>query len=204
MKVAGVILAVLLVGFSVTAAEKLSERLPVHDGETCVMCGREVPKTGAAYRAGGQRVAVCQQCEPKFRMDPDGHMAALRPSNMIFDAQTESYLGDGWIWLGIWALLGVVFGGLSAHLAVRKGTPPLRSFLLGFFFSIPGYVFVAFQPDAVVSAAPDGLRKVPLTHDPMPCPSCGNTNHPSAIACSDCGAELTAHTASEALAAREG
>ncbi|MCP5113322.1 MAG: hypothetical protein GY953_21020 [bacterium] len=188
---------------SVLAAEELSERLPVHDSETCVVCSREVAASGAAYLVGGQRIAVCQQCQPAFEAAPGAHIARLRPNSMIFGAQTQSYLDDAWIWLGILILTGILFGGLSAHLAVRKGRPPLKSFLLGFFFSVPAYAFLLLKPASEDKAAPAGMRKVPLTHDPAACPGCGNGNHPAAVRCSSCGAELTAHTASEAVSARE-
>ena len=42
------------------------------------------------------------------------------------------------------------------------------------------------------------MRHVPGTKSPVPCPTCGRTNHPSANRCLHCGAVLTPTAPSEA------
>jgi hypothetical protein len=182
-----------------------SERQPVQGRETCVVCNRTVPDGGAAYLVGGQRVAVCPGCEREFLADPIGYLASLRPSNVIFDARTRSYLSDGWIWVGIYALLGLLFGGLSAQAAVHRGRSPFKGLLLGLVFLLPGYLSVALRsPTGSAPVVPRGLRKVPLTHTPIPCSRCGETNHPAARTCSGCDGHIRPAMQSEAETALGG
>lgn len=187
-----IVLSILLISVFcvlVSATERLSERLSAEEGETCVVCNEGVSAGDVAYHAGGQRVAVHQACEAEFLSDPAAHVARLRPSNMIFGAETGTRIPAGWMWLGLFALLGLVFGGLCAQAAVGKGRSPGTSFLLGMFFSVPAYIYLLLQPA--------GCRRPPLTRAPAPCPGCGHANHPAASQCGDCGAPLKPSARSE-------
>jgi hypothetical protein len=47
----------------------------------------------------------------------------------------------------------------------------------------------------------EGVCKTPQTHDPDPCPNCGNLNHPSARQCTRCGQKLEPRVESEVFRA---
>lgn len=197
--------ALLLLASSAWAAETLSPRLNAAEGETCIVCDRAVSSRDAAYRCDGQRVAMHAAgcCEGEFLKDPSRYVANLQPRNMIFDARAPFGLAGAWIWVGVFALVGIVCGGFCAQLAIHKGHSPLKAFLLGLFFSVPAWAYLATRPRAPGSTrAPEGLRKVPLTSEPVRCPSCGEANHPLARQCSACGASLSPAAPSEAEAWR--
>ena len=63
-------------------------------------------------------------------------------------------------------------------------------FFAGLLVNVFGFVFVLTRP-AKSKDVPKGLVKVPDTHAPVACPNCGAANHPSASACTGCGAQLT-------------
>lgn len=195
----------LLAGFhSAHAAERFSERLPARQGETCIVCNKPVGGGDIAYLARGQRAAVhMEDCEAVLLEEPGRHMAKMRPSSILFTSEAGAGIPGGWLLVGLWVLLGLFFGGLCAHRAVRLRRSPAACFLLGFFFSVPAYVYVCSRKPATDAARiPEGLRKVPATRDPAPCPACGHDNHPSARQCTSCGAALEPLAPSETSALR--
>ena len=112
-------------------------------------------------------------------------------------------MAASWAWVGILALAGVVFGGLCAQVAFRKGRSPARWLVLGLLFSAFAFLYLCIAaPAAGARALPSGLRKMPLTRDPSRCPGCGHPNHPSARRCLGCGGALTPSAHSEAAAAQ--
>lgn len=46
-----------------------------------------------------------------------------------------------------------------------------------------------------------GMRKIPLTSEPVACPACGQPNHPAAALCLHCGRRLHPEARSEAASA---
>jgi hypothetical protein len=91
----------------------------------------------------------------------------------------------------VYVLIALIFSGLSGYTAVSKGLNAVPYFFMGFFFSAFGYLFVLTRPSAVKAGeVPAGLTKVHTTLEPVPCPKCGNTNHPAARKCLNCGVEL--------------
>ena len=180
----------LLLGLTAWANEHLSERMAAREGETCRVCNGKVGKGDAAYLANGQRVTLhaADCCEGKFLKEPRVYTAALRPSSIQAAGVAGVGLASGWMWFGIYVLAGLVFGGLSAHLAVRKGYSPAGWFLLGFVLLAGPYLWLYRRPSRPgASDAPPGLAKVPLTSQPVACPVCGEPNHPSASQCLACG-----------------
>jgi len=176
---------------TVGAQSTLSKRLAARAGETCIVCDQPVRAGDPAYLYGGQRVAVCPNDEARFLADPAAYLAPLRPNNIVMNPEPT---GDGrlWLWMGLFALNGLLFGALAAQAAARKGRSMAAHFLAGFVFSLPGYLYSATRP--VQEGAPrlsPGEWKLHATREPEPCPHCGHANHPAARRCSGCGATLS-------------
>ncbi len=172
-------------------------------GEICVVCNNRVGGKDACYLAGGQEIVVhaADSCEGEFLRHPGKYLASLRPNDILFAVWPRSGMATPWFWFGIYVLVGLLFGGLSAHKAIATGRAPLAWFLAGFFFSVVAYGYLlAARPRGPVTL-PAGLRKIPTTREPLPCPKCGSGNHPSARNCSACGSELKPMAPSEVAAA---
>jgi len=96
----------------------------------------------------------------------------------------------GWLAAGLYVLSGLLFGGLSGYAALTKGLAPRLCFFLGLFLNVFGYLYVLMRPAGSRQQAAPGLRKVPSTAAPIPCPHCSHPNHPSAKKCAGCNSEL--------------
>lgn len=132
-----------------------------------------------------------------------------RPRGGLFSEEGPSgqTLSLGWFALGLYVLLGLIFAGAAAHLAVQKARPPVPWFLAGFFLNALGYLILLTRPPGVGKESPGeiprGLHKVPLTYDHRRCPGCGAYNHPAACYCPACGAQIEPDIQSEAARWRE-
>jgi len=162
---------------------------PARDGEICVVCNGNLSPADAAYFIDGQRVGVMKDMQEDLLREPLRYVSRLRPENATAHAR-QTPQPAGYILVGLFVLSGLVLGGACAHMAVTKGYPPWTWFLLGFCFSAPAAVALAFRPPAA--------RPAPSSLTPVPCPACGRTNHPRASACLRCGAALTPAAAPEA------
>jgi hypothetical protein len=127
-----------------------------------------------------------------------------RPRGGLFseEGMPTQPLSLGWFILGLYVLLGLVFAGASAHLAVQRALPPVPWFLAGFFLNAVGYLILLTRPRGdtqhLPAGIPGGLHKVPHTYDHQKCPCCGALNHPAARRCPCCDAQLEPKFESEA------
>lgn len=119
-----------------------------------------------------------------------------RPRGGLFSEEGPSGrpLSLGWFVLGLYVLVGLVFAGASAQLAVHKALPPIPWFFAGLFFNAVAYLVLLTRPPGDASefpaGIPRGLRKVPCTYYSEECPGCGYGNHPGAHCCLGCGSEF--------------
>lgn len=139
-------------------------------------------------------------------------LALAAPTALAFQQQGEprgAFLGAGenagmssvWFWAGLYVVVGLVFGALSAHRACQTGNRALAWFGIGFVFTLPGYLCLLTRPMQKMDApagVPRGLQKIAATSAPEPCPGCGAMNHPAAAQCIGCGSKLTPRFVSEA------
>ncbi len=176
--------------------------MPARDGETCVICNTRLSVEDKAFLVDGQRIPVMSAMEAMFLEDPMQYVAKYRPEGMMFSVRNEPAMGDAYLFAGIWVVLALIFGGISAHTAVLKGIKPLPWFFSGFFLLLFGYMWLASKPSqAAPGTVPAGLAKVPLTRSAETCGACGASNHPSATECSSCGARLNPTVRSEVASA---
>jgi hypothetical protein len=172
--------------------------VPSVPGEVCTVSGKVLGSDGVALIVKGRRVPLDTSMVQEFLHNKEHYFATMQPRGALFaesvDAPSGTALGGvslTWFLLGLYVLFGLLFGGLSSYAAVGKGLSPLTHFFTGFFFIFLGYIYVLSRSsDAREGEIPPGLAKVPLTSEPLPCPHCGNTNHPLAKRCAACGNQL--------------
>jgi hypothetical protein len=171
-------------------------------GETCIVCDKTVGAMDRVYEVEGQRVPVHKGvCEAAFALDPERFLARLKPRGAFLGAEPNlaPRIWWGWFAFGIYVLLGLMFGAMSAYRAVNHALRPWPWFLAGFFLNVFGFLAQVARPvgDSSMAGLPPGLVKVPTTYSPRVCPRCGATNHPSATSCAECGNKIEPLVTSE-------
>jgi hypothetical protein len=189
-------------------------RVRPRSGETCIVCNNPVGPDDSVYLVQGQRVPVHAGAEEhEFFLHPRKYLMRLKPlGGALLGADSNqpgmaNRAGDDrpgvssmWIYLGLYVLLGLVFAALCAHRALHTGYSPGLWFGLGLVLNIVAYILLLTRPKREVYApagVPSGLGKIAATHSPQRCPQCGAFNHPSAIRCLHCGANLSPRVDSE-------
>jgi len=178
-----------------------SKTAPVEPGDRCVVCNTRLSEEDKVYLVEGQRVGIMESMEPELFSEPWAYIGRLKPRGGLFGGEMAPAegAGYGWLFLGAYALLGVVFSGLCAHRALNAGAPPIRWFLAGFFFNAAAYVWLVCRGPKPQAGGPySGCRKIHSTAEPQECPDCGKLNHPSARECLGCGKALEPQSLSEA------
>lgn len=172
--------------------------VPAKPGERCTVCGVSLTENDVALIVRGRRVPLNNAMVDSFLRNQEKYFSTKQPKGALFQEELKTSAGvaqggisSGWFLFGLYMLVALIFGGMSGYTAVSKGLQPIPHFFIGFFFSALGYLYVLSRPAAVTKGEiPAGLVKVPATHAPVPCPDCGNTNHPAATKCVGCGAKL--------------
>lgn len=173
-------------------------------GEICLACDQPVLGTDLLLIHRGRRVPLHQgPCFDAWGRNPEAMFASLQPRGALFQEPEESIspLRDAWFAVGLYVLLGLIFGAACAYAAVGRGHAPLRWFFAGLAVNVVALVILLARPRADLSklpaGIPPGLRKVPTTRTAVPCPKCGSLNHPAARRCAACGAGLQPSVAAE-------
>lgn len=173
-------------------------------GEHCTVCGVALTEKDVALIVRGRRVPLNKEMVDTFLNDQEKYFSQKQPKGALFQEELRAPAGVaqggislGWFLLGLYVLLGLIGGGLSAYIAVSKSLRSAPYFFIGFFFNALGYLYVLTRPSRVVERIPSGLVKVPTTQAPLACPACGNTNHPTARRCAACGDNLQPASQSE-------
>jgi hypothetical protein len=161
------------------------------------VCGSPLTEDDVALIVKGRRFPVDKSMVDVFLKNPQAYFRTKQIRGALFQEElqaagaTQSALTGGWFLFGLYILTGLVCAGLSGYVAVSKGLPAIPHFFAGFFLSVFGLLYVLTRSSHVEpGTVPRGLVKVPVTHAPVPCPACGNTNHPAAVRCAACGAAL--------------
>ena len=198
---AAIVLATLLPAFLVagdqdrgaeTAPPVELEQRP-GEGEQCIVCRQPIHDLEIVeVRYKGRTFHVAAKMLDEFTADPDLYFQKLQARSALFDerAMEGRQVSTGWLLFGGYVLAGLVFAALCGYLAVSRGLAPLPWFFAGLFGNVAAAAVLLITPRGDAADVPAGLAKVPVTHFPLPCPRCGAPNHPSAAACSGCGAGL--------------
>lgn len=179
--------------------------VPAKVGEFCTVCGVPLDEKDVALIVKGRRFPVDKTMVQAFLESSPEYFRAKQVRTALFQEEfgapsgtAQSGVGWKWFLVGLYVLTSVVFGGFSGYVAVSKGLSPISHFFAGFVLNAFGFLYVLTRPARLKTGiVPPGLVKVPVTHAPVACPKCGNTNHPSAARCLGCGALLTPSFQSE-------
>ncbi len=182
----------------------VGQRIEVRPDDICLVCKGPVHSNDVVYLVRGQRVAVHRgEHEQDLLARLHYWLAQIQPRVALFSVdQGLGSLSSFWFFACLYVVVGLVFAGATAHLAVRKALPPVPWFFAGLFLNAVGYLVLLTRASGDAhefpAGIPSGLRKVPLTFQPVGCPNCGATLHPAAHGCSRCGAKVTPSFDSEA------
>lgn len=134
------------------AEAKIEGPFPARDGERCVVCNTPVTTTDVAYLVDGHRVAVMKAMEEEFLRNPLQYVTRIDTGSVDLTPQ-QSGATSGWVWLGLFAITGAMFGGVCASMAAVKGCSKWQWFVLGFWFSVVALAVLARKPPAGEAAA---------------------------------------------------
>ncbi len=177
-------------------------------GEQCLVCGMvmqgdievvELRWKGRVFHIGAPLVE-------EFLADPERYFHKIQARAALFDE--EGYgagaMGSGWLILGIYVTIGLVFAALCGYLAVSHGLNPIPWFFAGLVGNVAALFVLFATANGDVTGVPAGLAKVPTTRGPRTCSACGHENHPAARSCIGCRSELEPAYESEARRLRGG
>jgi hypothetical protein len=127
-----------------TAEAKIDGPFQAKDGERCVVCNSKLTRKDRAYLVDGRRFAVAKEMETEFLQNPLLYVAKFRPENTaVADTHPTTAFAGPYLWAGVFVLIGLMFGGACAQIALAKGLSKWVWFVLGFFFSLPAVLALA-------------------------------------------------------------
>jgi hypothetical protein len=206
-------LTFLLLGIPLPAQEAKQDRsyslTVAKEGEVCMVCGETLTDDDVALLVRGRRVPLKREMLDAFLKNQEKFFAQLQPKSALFqenldvpEGVAQGGISSGVFFIGLYVLIALIFGGLSGYTAISKGLPVLPHFFIGLVFAIFGYIYVLFRPASQeIGDVPKGLVKIPNTAVPLPCPNCGQPNHPSAKQCCGCQGRLKPKYGSEVVRA---
>jgi len=173
-------------------------------GEQCLVCGQAIHDGEIVeLRYKGRRFHVAVEMLGNFEGDPEMYFEELEAHSALFDesAAEGPQMKMGWLYFGLYVLIGLVSAALCGYLALSRGRPALRWFAAGLVLNLIAIIALLVTPKGDLSnlpaGVPSGLAKIPATHEPLPCEDCGSSNHPSAERCGGCGKKLSPQVVSE-------
>jgi len=172
----------------------------------CPVCAGPIEKGAAQRFAGGRQVILHLECARKFDEDPWAYARRIVPLAGLFTEDLESAPPPvrGWLYISLYILAGLLFGGVCGYLAVDRGRSGKAWFALGLVGTAAALAALLSMPRVEAPFHAKGLAKVPTTREPRPCPACGHLDHPSSDRCLGCGGRLTPVVDSEVTRARGG
>jgi len=187
-----------------------TEAIPPETLEECAVCGRTHDESLFAVEYKGRSLRLCSgECLEMFHRllstdRLDRITSDVEPRGALFhaDSTVSPPLSRFFFFLGVYLLSGLLMGGLSAFIAIRRGRGSGSAFILGMALNAAGLDVVLLRPKPPTDSSPDGLTKAPATLSSVSCPGCNANVHPTARRCVLCGAELKPSLSSEVERAR--
>lgn len=185
-------------------------QVPAKAGERCTVCGVVLGEDDVALIVKGRRFPLDRSMVDVFLKNPEEYFRFKQVKSALFQEEmrapagsAQAGIGWGWFLAGLYVLSSLLFGGLAGYVGVARGLSSITCFFAGFFLNALGLIYILMRPPLLKAGdVPPGFVKVPLTHDPVACPACGNTNHPAAARCAACGASLVPKLQSEVARTR--
>ena len=175
---------------------ELLEQRPA-EGEQCIVCRVAVHEGDIVeVRYKGRTFFVAARMLAEFEAHPDAYFHDLQAHGGLFDegAMESPPTETGWLWLGLYILVGLVAGAACSYAALNRGLPAWGWFFAGLLTNAIALAAVLTRPRGAAAPAAGlapGLAKIPTTRAPIDCERCGAANHPAAPECSGCGHALS-------------
>lgn len=118
---------------------------PAKDGERCVICRGKTDSTDVAYLVNGERVAVMKIMEDDFLRNPLDALARMHGKGNTLAVHDAHGVAGAPVWVGLFVAVSLLFGATCARLAIIKGQPAWRWFVLGMLFSAPACLALALR-----------------------------------------------------------
>ncbi len=161
--------------------------------DRCILSNKPLnPLEDVVLEIKGVRFPFKKDALPMFLTNPDKYVGKFLPRSALVHDEMEDYKALPLIlfYIGIYVLLGLIFGALTSKKAISKGKSAFYWFFMGFVTNILGYILISLYRSVPVGEFPHGLHKIPVTTQPKICPQCRSENHPSKDICYECGARL--------------
>lgn len=163
----------------------------VYEHDRGLVCGAELAiDDGLAFLYKGRRITLDALHLEEFLRNPAAYFTDLQPRGALFQESGGGRLGRGWLYLGVWMVLGLAGAAACTGVALRKGLSPVQWFAAGLAFNILAVIIVVTRPAREPVSLPPRLAKIPTTPAPYVCARCGGQNHPTSSRCGDCGADI--------------
>lgn len=178
------------------------ERGTPKPGDICISCNHPVGDRDAVFIVRGHRLPIhLSEIQTDVGAQLSQLVGRLEPQSALFQVSERNPARSIlWLLAGSYILMALIFAALSSQRALMKGHSPSLWLALGLVFHVFAYAVLLALPERGVEAPagiPKGLKKIAATHQPVPCPNCGQLNHPSATKCIGCGGTLVARISSE-------
>jgi hypothetical protein len=163
------------------------------DGEQCIVCKLPIQAGEIVeVRYKGRRFFVAAKMLSRFEADPETYFHALQAHGGLFDeaAMETPPMRTGWLFFGLYLLVGLVAGAGCSYVAIDRGLPAWGWFFAGLAANVLAVGAVLTRARRAGVAAAPGLTKIPITHAPVACSACDEPHHPAASACASCGHDL--------------
>ncbi len=164
----------------------------VKEGDVCIVSGQNIGPDDVVIEHKSSRFPLKKEALPLFLANPGKYLSQKQPKGALFSIETHESkrLSKAWLILGIYILVGLIFGALTVQKALAKKYRPGLWFFMGLFFNVLAYIIILSKGEASLSEQEEVSSELFRSTQPIFCPECGNENHPSAQSCTECQSPL--------------
>ncbi len=164
----------------------------VKEGDVCIVSGQYLGPGDVVIEHKNNRFPLKKGAVPIFLENPGKYLSKKQPKGALFPVETHESkpLSKVWLILGIYILVGLVFGALTVQKALAKRYRPGLWFFMGLLFNVLAYIVILSKGEASLSEQEEVSTELFRSTQPVLCPECGIENHPSAQSCTECQSPL--------------